>query len=179
MDDKTQERLIRDCCQEVKHLEGQAIEVGVHRGASAEFICEMLPEATVYCFDTFQGMPAEMITKGLDYHTERDFRDTSFKLVSDRLKRFGNACIIAGVFPQSAIVEPRIKFAHIDVDLYQSTKQAIEWVWPLLVDGGVLLDDDYGCGSCAGAKKAVDEFAKANGVEFEIRNKRAILRRHL
>jgi len=48
-----------------------------------------------------------------------------------------------------------------------------------MVDGGVLLDDDYGCGSCAGAKRAVDEFAKANGVDFEVRNNRAILRRHL
>jgi len=99
MDNKTQERLIRDCCQEVMHLEGQAIEIGVHRGDSAEFICEMLPGSTVYCYDTFEGMPAELITAGLDYHKPTDFRDTSVRFVMDRLKRFGNAIVIAGVFP--------------------------------------------------------------------------------
>lgn len=176
-DDLAQEKMIRDCCQEVLHLDGDAAEIGVHQGQSALLICRLLEDSAVYLFDTFSGMPEEMITAGVDYHRAKAFDDTSVNSVKLRLSAVDNAVIIPGVFPRSATVKPRIKFAHIDVDLYLSTKAALEWCWTLLVDGGVILNDDYGCGTCGGAKKAVDEFCAATGASCEVKLNRAILRR--
>ena len=52
------------------------------------------------------------------------------------------------------------KFAliHIDLDLYEPTRNALEFGWEKLSDGGSLICDDYGFITCPGATRAVDEF---------------------
>ena len=170
--------LIRRCCEEVHHLSGDAAEIGVYRGDSAKLICELLPESVVYLFDTFAGMPKEMVTAGLDAHYAGEYGDTSVDLVQAHLEGCGNFEIVRGEFSEMSHVTPTLRFVHIDCDLYKSTKAAIEWAWPLLVEGGVILDDDYHCGSCAGAAKAIDEFAKTNpDARVETVGTRAIIRR--
>lgn len=175
-DDIGQKQLIAKCLHEVSHLAGDIVEIGVHRGDSAQYICELSRGTMVYLFDTFTGFPESMVTHGLDSHHAGNFDDTSADRVRELLAGH-NVQIIEGIFPESATISPRIKFAHIDVDLYKSTKAALEWCWPLLVPGGVILDDDYGCGSCVGAKKAVDEFVKRTGAVCELEGIRAIIRR--
>jgi hypothetical protein len=46
---------------------------------------------------------------------------------------------------------------HIDVDLYQPYVDSIEFFYPRLLDGGVMVFDDYGSAGFMGARKAVDE----------------------
>lgn len=174
-----QEEMIRDCAKAVAGITGDVVEIGVHTGGSADVICEAFPESMAYLFDTFCGMPASKITPQLDYHRATDFADTSEQAVVKKLDKHRNYRLIAGVFPESATVSPRIKFAHIDVDLYQSTKDALEWCWERLVEGGVILNDDYQCSTCAGAKKAVDEFIETHDVLCEIKHHRAVIWRHL
>ena len=38
----------------------------------------------------------------------------------------------------------RISLMHVDCDLYQPTRVAIETLWPRVVRGGVVIFDDYG-----------------------------------
>ena len=49
-----------------------------------------------------------------------------------------------------------IALLRLDTDWYESTKIELEMLYPLLVDGGILIIDDYG--HFKGAKKAVDEY---------------------
>jgi hypothetical protein len=49
-------------------------------------------------------------------------------------------------------------FAHIDVDLYQSTLDCCTYFYPRLTPGGILLFDEYGFTSAHGEKVAVDEY---------------------
>ena len=51
----------------------------------------------------------------------------------------------------------RLAFAHIDVDLYRSVLDCIEFAYPRLVAGGLIVFDDYGFPSCARARQAVDQ----------------------
>lgn len=44
------------------------------------------------------------------------------------------------------------------VDLYEPTKDSIEFFYDKLNVGGIFLCDDYGFTSCPGATKAIDEF---------------------
>jgi len=44
----------------------------------------------------------------------------------------------------------------LDTDWYESTRHELEYLYPLLSPGGVLLIDDYGYWS--GCKEAVDEY---------------------
>jgi hypothetical protein len=45
---------------------------------------------------------------------------------------------------------------HFDVDLYESTKACLEFFYPRMIVGGVMLSHDYSL--LAGVRKAVDEF---------------------
>ena len=47
---------------------------------------------------------------------------------------------------------------HIDVDLYGPTHDSIEFFYPRLNKGGIIVCDDYMHNTCPGATKAIDEF---------------------
>ena len=56
---------------------------------------------------------------------------------------------------------------HIDVDLYSSTKELLKFAQPLLVNGSVILFDDWYCFKpdtkhSYGEQKAVQEFLEIN-----------------
>ena len=50
------------------------------------------------------------------------------------------------------------KFAlvHIDVDLHAPTRDSLEFFYPRMSEGGVIIVDDYGSSLCPGATLAVD-----------------------
>ena len=55
------------------------------------------------------------------------------------------------------IADRRFAFVHIDVDLYEPTRDALEFFYPRLNEGAVLVVDDYGFTSCPGATRAAEE----------------------
>jgi len=56
---------------------------------------------------------------------------------------------------------PPIALLRLDGDLYESTAVCLEYLYPLVVDGGLIVIDDYGLPGCA---KAVDEYREAHGI---------------
>lgn len=48
-------------------------------------------------------------------------------------------------------------FVHLDVDLYKSTKDCLEFFYPRMVRGGIILTHDYNY-VFKGVKKAYNEF---------------------
>ncbi len=49
-------------------------------------------------------------------------------------------------------------FVHLDCDLYGSYKDCLEFFYPRLSDGGIVLLDEYDDPPWPGCNKAVDEF---------------------
>ncbi len=113
---------------------------------------------TVHIFDTFSGMPPTDITK--DIHKEGEFSNTSLDGVKKYLADCGNIRFNQGYFPDTAtsIIDLSFCFVHIDVDIYESVMECCKFFYPRLVQGGILVFDDYGFLTCPGAKMAVDEF---------------------
>jgi O-methyltransferase len=149
-------------------LPGDAVEMGVYCGGSASVLCRALPNKTVYLFDTFKGFPAEkLISEELNsaVYPGRFEPKCGCTSVDDYLKgkAINNFVVCKGVFPESLnqVKEfqlNKIMFAHIDFDLYQSTLDALNYVYPRMVRGGTIVIDDYDAPTCVGVKKAVDEF---------------------
>lgn len=148
-------------------LEGELIELGVYKGGSAGATAWALRNAgmerTLHLCDTFEGMPK---TLEWEFHKENDFADTSLSAVRQRLNDLAPGFPIEfhqGLFSETlpALTGRNFCFAHIDADLYESVKQACEFVYPRMAKGGVMLFDDYGASTCPGAKRAVDEFFAA------------------
>jgi len=59
-----------------------------------------------------------------------------------------------------ALENPGVRFSlvHLDCDLYEPTKAALEAFWPRLSRGGVMLFDEYGIKDWPGETAAVDEY---------------------
>lgn len=57
-----------------------------------------------------------------------------------------------------------IALLRLDTDWYESTKHELNHLFPSLVEGGVLIIDDYGFWK--GARKAVDEYFTENNLQI-------------
>ncbi|RPJ62402.1 MAG: macrocin-O-methyltransferase [Acidobacteria bacterium] len=142
----------------VQKLSGFFAEVGVFRGGSAELICELKGDRPLHLFDSFEGLPEP---GGLDSSSEfyqGRFSDTGYRQVCDRLAGYKNVFVHQGWFPETADCVKNDEFClvHIDVDLYETTRSALEFFYPRMVPGGVIISHDYV--TADGVRKAVDEF---------------------
>jgi hypothetical protein len=63
---------------------------------------------------------------------------------------------------------------HVDVDLYEPTKESIGYFWPKIVSGGVLICDDYGSHKTEGSRKAVNDAFENHNI-FELPTGQAII----
>ena len=65
---------------------------------------------------------------------------------------------ICTTVPEYVRNEPSLKISllNLDVDIYDPSVTILEYLWPRIVKGGILILDDYG--KFAGETKAVDEF---------------------
>jgi hypothetical protein len=137
-------------------LEGEMAEVGVYEGGTARMICEAKGERTLHLFDTFAGLPTSS-TADRAVHRENQFA-CSLESVQGYLSGQRGVEFHVGRFPESAagLEERRFSFAHFDVDLYESTRGCLEWFYPRMVPGGVMISHDYSV--LAGVKQAFNEF---------------------
>lgn len=158
------ERLRRDGVQ------GDFAELGVYKGESAKVLHLMDPSRTFHLYDTFEGFKEEDLegeTGEAATYTTRNFADTSVKAVRRYLGDSDRFVFHTGRFqphPQTLPLrggeqgEGFFALVNMDADLYAPTKAGLEYFYPLLNPGGVLLVHDYNY-KWPGIIKAVDEFA--------------------
>jgi len=146
--------------QRTQNLEGALAEVGVYRGGSARLIASLKGNKALHLFDTFTGLPE--VRAGVDRHKAGDFDDTSLEAVKQYLSAFSNVFFHPGFFPDSAqeLAKTPVRFSlvHLDVDIYESTKAGLQFFYPRIVKGAVILSHDYRSRQCPGVKQAFDEF---------------------
>jgi len=144
---------------------GYFAEVGVYKGGSLKLLAMSFPERKILGFDTFEGLPSAQWST-IEPHKAGDFSDTSKEAVSELLGDFNkNVELIKGLFPGSAesVKDYKFSFVHVDTDFYLGVKACIEWFWPRLLPGGIIVFDDYEWMACPGVKKALDESGKPFG----------------
>jgi O-methyltransferase len=139
----------------VQRIPGDMAELGVWNGASAKMISSRSPERVLHLFDTFEGLPKP---------TEKDssrFKENQYRCSLDEVKKYLNSGTFRfhkGLFPASTagLSETRFAFVHLDADLYESTKAGLEWFYPRLNKGGMLICHDFD--TAAGVNRAFEEF---------------------
>lgn len=150
---------------------GHAAECGCFRGLSAYQIAGYLKEKNFlqkfYIFDSFEGL-SEFNERDMspevnyDVAKKRKQFACSLETVRQNLKSFPFIEYKKGWIPQrfKEVQNEKFCFVHIDVDLYQPILDSIQFFYPLLTKGGIMVFDDYGCVQFPGAKKAVDDSLK-------------------
>lgn len=134
---------VRNICNKKS---GNLAEVGVFKGGTAKLICESKKSNQLYLFDTFEGLPKPSNQDTPNKFKESQFNETSEEEVSNYLKDYHNITILKGMFPKSIpqyLYEKEFIFVHLDVDLYQSTFDCLEFFYPRMEKGGIIISHDY------------------------------------
>ena len=149
---------------ELADVPGAILEVGVWRGGSGALMAARAAalgiEDQVYLCDTWEGV---VKTGALDtYYRDGKHDDTSLGIVERLLAdmRLDRVECLQGIFPDDTgdkVADQTFRLCHIDVDVYQSAKDVLDWVWPRLSPQGMVVFDDYGFPACPGITQFVDE----------------------
>jgi O-methyltransferase len=146
-------------------LSGSLIEVGVWRGGTGALIASAAKQngiaTPLYLCDTFQGVVKSGIHDSA--YKGGEHADTSIPTVEALMKSLGltNYRIVEGIFPDATShlipASERFRLCHIDVDVYESARDIVDWLWSRVVLGGLVVYDDYGFEVCPGITRLVNE----------------------
>ena len=152
---------------------GDFVECGTNTGIISLAICEYVnlnsTEKTFWLFDTFQGIPEDQVTddeRRLGRLYENSIYPECYELAKRNFLPFKNARLVRGRVPDSLETVPidTVAFLHLDMNIAFPERAAIEYFWPKMPVGAVVLLDDYGWVPYRAQKIAMDEFARNNGV---------------
>ena len=134
-----------------------------YEGASSWLICQANQtrpgQPWHHLFDSFQGLSSPSEHDGS--HWAPGNLACPLAVAERRnLAEFGKTHFYPGWIPERFVdvTDKSFAFVHIDVDLYEPTRLSLEFFYPRIQAGGIILCDDYGFTSCPGATRAVDEF---------------------
>jgi len=156
-------RSISAAMQDCLSLEGDVVECGSYKGGSAGIIAQVMRGTgkTLHVCDSFCGLPEESAHD--NYYRQGWMGDTNAETVRRGLSLLDcagftrvHAGFFSDTFPQLSL--DKVCFAHIDVDIYQSAKECLEFLYPKMVAGGIMIFDDYDWHHCLGNRKAIDDF---------------------
>lgn len=169
---------VHGCVEDVlsRGVPGDLIEAGVWRGGVVILMRGILKahgvtDRIVFGADSFEGLPEPSpgefpADEGALAH-EAEQIGVSAKEVRANLRRYGllddQVRLVKGWFSESL---PRLRgrtwaVIRLDGDYYESTRDALENLYPGLSVGGYAIIDDYGLEPC---RKAVDDYRAEHGV---------------
>ena len=159
---------------------GDLIETGVWRGGATIFMRAILEahgdtERTVWVADSFEGLPKpdpkhESDVK--DAYWRRPVLAASLEDVQANFARYGflddQVQFLKGWFRDTLATAPidRLAVLRLDGDLYESTMDALQPLYPKVSVGGYVIVDDYNI--VPGCKEAVDEYRAAHDITEEL-----------
>ncbi|MCD0486926.1 TylF/MycF family methyltransferase [Pedobacter sp. MC2016-14] len=169
---------IHYCLKQIleQDIPGDVIETGVWRGGAVIFMKGILhaygdQQRKVWVADSFQGVPAPdevnyAADAGVNLH-EMKILSIPKSVVVDNFKKYNlldhKVKFLEGWFKDTLHTEEikQLSLLRLDGDLYESSYQALEALYPKLSVGGYCIVDDYLSFECC--KQAVDDYrAKMN-----------------
>jgi hypothetical protein len=161
-------------------LPGDFVECGVNKGAVSSSILAYLADWNslgkhFYLLDTFGGMDERYITDeekrlGKVELNNRVLQANGYELNPESVRRnfseWERVHVIQGAVPDTLqqVDAHAVCYLHLDMNCAVPERAALEYFWPRMVAGGMVLFDDYAYVGYEPQKRAHDEFAQAQGV---------------
>jgi O-methyltransferase len=170
---------IRACVEDVLQDEvaGDLIEAGVWRGGAAVFmraVMEAQGDASrlVWVADSFRGLPTPEQSRyaedvGEEWWADDGWLSVPLDEVKRTFARYGflddRVRFLVGWFAETLPTAPiqQLALIRIDGDMYGSTMDSLDALYPRLSVGGYLIVDDYWLPNC---QAAVDEYRRKHGI---------------
>lgn len=175
---------LQNCVETVlkDDVPGDLVECGVWRGGASILMRAVLSaygdeKRSVWLCDSFEGVPPPdtehyEADKGIKLHRAAGVLAIPQEQVKANFERYGllddQVRFVPGWFKdtlQDAPIE-RISVLRLDGDLYESTIQALDALYPRLSSGGFCIIDDYH--AIAACRQAVTDYRTQHGVTAEI-----------
>jgi O-methyltransferase len=174
---------IQSCVQDTlaNDVPGDLIETGVWRGGATILMRAVLKayrvtSRKVWVADSFEGLPRPNPGK-YPADSESVFYRMSHLAVSleevkSNFAKYGlldeQVCFLKGWFKHTLPAAPieRLAVLRLDGDMYESTMDALTYLYPRLSVGGYLIVDDYG--GLESCRQAVLDYRAANQISDEI-----------
>lgn len=169
----------------ISTVDGDLAECGVNvgRGSYLMLKANAATKKHLYGFDSFEGLSVPTNADEPADQRAQAWQPGEFaaaeELVRGNLQAFaGRFTLLKGWIPDrfEEVADKRFSLVHIDVDLYEPTRDSIGFFWPRLNAGGLIICDDYGSRRCPGARRAIEEFGVSRGLPIaELSTMQALL----
>lgn len=167
---------------------GDIVEFGCYIGTTSLFIRRLLDEhlqsetRSFYAYDSFAGLPAKSVSDrsaaGVDFtdgelavskkHFLQEFQKAQLRPPITKKAWF------ADLAPED--LPPKIAFAFLDGDFYDSILTSLQLVWPRLCPNATIVIDDYKRPELPGVERAIDHFiADKQGIHVQHEHDFAII----
>jgi O-methyltransferase len=160
---------------------GDIVEAGTWRGGAAIFLRGLLKaygvsDRSVWVADSFQGLPTpdgDRFPADAGYYEHPNpFLAISLEKVKLNFSRFGllddQVHFVKGWFRDTLpeLQDKKWSVIRIDADMYESTMDSLNFLYPNLSVGGYVIIDDYGSLACC--REAALDYRAANRISEEI-----------
>lgn len=158
-------------------IPGDLIETGVWRGGATIFMRGILKahgitDRTVWVADSFEGLPKPDPHRYPSDAGDKFFTQDALRIGVDQVRanfrRYDlldeQVRFLVGWFADTLPTAPieRLAVLRLDGDMYSSTIQAIEALYPKLSPGGYCIVDDYG--AVEGCRQAISDYRAEHGI---------------
>ena len=151
----------------------------VNRFATFRSLLENVYFRKLFAFDAFGEFPTGALQNKDDLNFVKGFEtaggdglgvDESQEVLKFKQLEKNTFCIkgdVAQTIPAwlEQNTHCRIALLHLDMDVYEPTKAALELLWERLVRGGIVVVDDYN--AVGGATRAIDEFITDKDIKLQ------------
>lgn len=147
---------------------GDVVEFGCYVGTTSVYIQKLLTRTNraFHVYDSFEGLPEKTIEDaspaGEQFKTGELQASRNKFIKNFKQNGLSLPVIHKGWFSELADtdVPDKISFAFLDGDYYHSVLDPLKLIWPRLVNGAIIVVDDYQNEQLPGVKKALDVWAQ-------------------
>jgi len=158
--------MIYQLAKGVANLSGDTAACGVFKGQGSWLITQAggRNDRQHHIFDSFEGVSEPLV---LDNHPDagkhgwkKHDMSVPYDIVQAKFNNHPQVKLYKGWIPErfSEVADRQFSFVHIDVDLYEPTRDSVAFFYDKMQVGGIILCDDDACPGTPGAMKGMDEF---------------------
>ena len=157
--------LLTQTARQCRGVEGDFAEFGVYRAGCAFMIFStgaFADSKRFHLYDTFAGIPAdELDDSEVAAGLAGAHADTSVEYVRERLAPWLDRVeLVPGDVNETLAAggPERLAFVHMDLNAAEPTRVALEFSYPRLAPGAMVLFDDYGWSGLEAQRAVIDAF---------------------
>jgi hypothetical protein len=154
-------------------FDGDFVECGVNKGGLSRAIVEYLDFSKTnkkfFLFDTFEGFDTSLLS---DTEKEKYLKSThyepSYEHVKTVFQNFPFIKIVKGPVPRTLtdVQIDKVAYLSIDMNCVLPEEQALDFFWPKLVKGAVIVLDDFAYEGFEEQNINHTKWAKSKGIEI-------------